>query len=148
MDEFSYLKIGDKVPDFNWTDMSGAKCSSENLYGKISLIILFTANCRHCRNNMIHLEDTLFSKNPGHINILAICRDCDPGVSEPYLETMNLSINVIADPDREIFSKFAEMAVPRNYLFDSQGNLIQAIRGYRPQEVDKMIEMLLANKEG
>jgi len=88
MDEFSYLKIGDKVPDFNWTDMSGAKCSSENLYGKISLIILFTANCRHCRNNMIHLEDTLFSKNPGHINIQQHqIRGGDLGSLEGHLTT-------------------------------------------------------------
>jgi peroxiredoxin len=141
-DEYSYLKKGDKLPDFHWQDETGTSFSSEKLSGKDTLIILFATNCRHCRDNFAYLEKELFSGNPEHINIMAIGRGCDFGQLELYNKRYTLSIKLTADPRGEIYTKFAEKAVPRVYHFSRNGTLIRSVRGFRPFELEVMIKEL------
>ena len=141
-DEYNFLNKGDKIPDFIWKDETGRSFASEILRGKSTLIVLFTTECSHCRDNFAYLEKNLFQKNLSFLNILAIGRGCDFNQLEWYSRKYVLSIKLIADPDRLIYSGFAEKVVPRNYLFDPAGELLQSVRGYRPDEIDNMIRII------
>ncbi len=142
IDEFNFLKTGQELPDFTWLDESGNSFSSLILSGKPVLIILFTTSCRHCRNNFNYLEQNLFSKNVNLLNVLAFGRDCDHEQVKTYRKDYSTNIKMIADPNGEIYSKFAEKAVPRNYMFDSEGRMIAFTRGFRPVEIDKLIRTI------
>jgi peroxiredoxin len=141
-DEYSFLKKGDQLPAFKWQDETGTSFSSETLLGKDTIIIFFAANCRHCRDNFAYLEKESFSKNFPQINIMAIGRDCGAEQLVSYLKKYTLSFNLTADPDREIYSKFAEKVVPRIYHFNQAGLLLQSIRGFRPEVLDELIKNL------
>jgi peroxiredoxin len=141
-DEYSFLKKGDKLPDFSWKDESGKSFSSESLAGKVTVIIFFAINCRHCRDNFAYLEKEFFSKNISRFNILAIGRACDFEQLEDYNKKYTLSIKLTADPGGEIYSEFAEKVVPRIYQFNRNGLLQQSIRGFRPAVLDEMIRDL------
>jgi peroxiredoxin len=144
-DEFSFLKPGNKIPDFKWLDESGNEFSSAGLLGKISLIILFAPDCRHCRDNFAYLEMNLFQKKHGHLNILAFGRGCDSDQIAAYRKKYGLSIQLIADPRNEIYQKFAEKAVPRNYLFSAEGLLLQSIRGFRSKDIDDLVRIVFTD---
>ncbi len=138
-DEFNYLKPGDSMPFVKWMADNGKSWSPVDLKGKISLIILFTSECRHCRDNFAHLEKNLFRLNPPDFKAMAFGRDMDEEKIALYQQKFSLSIPLFADSNRVIYSGFAEKAVPRNYLFDSSGKLLMSIRGYRPDELDRLI---------
>jgi len=141
-DEYNYLKPGDAIPWFQGMDENGKSFSSLTLIGKACLIVLFTPECRYCRDNFAHLEKNLFSLNPTRFSTFAFGRDMDEQAVLLYKKRFSLSIPVLTDSKRDIYSKFAEKAVPRNYLFDSSGKLIMSIRGYRPDELERLIGYL------
>jgi peroxiredoxin len=141
-DEYSFLVPGDKIPDFTWEDEAGQVFSSKGLSGKYTFIILFAADCRHCRDNFAYLEKNLFSKSLSNLNILAFGRDCDYEELESYRKKYALSVKLTADPNKEVYSKFAEKAVPRNFLFNPAGELLISVRGYRPEEIENMIRIV------
>ncbi len=147
IDEYNFLKTGDKIPRFQWTNNSGILNSIENLSGKFTLIILFAADCPHCKSNFAHLEQNLFSKYSGSFNSIGFGRDCSPETIEIYKKNNNIQIPLFPDPNKEIYLKFAEKAIPRNYLFDESGLLVLTIRGYKPDENARMIDIILRNKE-
>lgn len=141
--EYSYLKEGDPIPDLTWFDKTGKKYSGNELSGKQTLVILFTEDCRHCRNNFAYLEQNLFQKVKTNMNILAFGRGCDDSCIEMYMKKYPVSIKLFADPGNLIYSKFAEKVVPRLYLFNQEGKLTLSIRGFRPDMIDKMVEILI-----
>jgi peroxiredoxin len=140
--EYNLLKPGDKIPDFTWVDEYGKTFSSEILKGKSTLIILFSDDCRHCRDNFAFLEKNLFQKNLSGLNIMAIGRGCDYVQLDDYLGKYPLSIRLTADPEKKIYSKFAEKAVPRIYLFNPEGILLLSIRGFRPVEIEIILKII------
>jgi len=145
-DEYNYLRTEELLPSFTWNDETGKSFSSESLKGKPSLIILFTKDCRHCTDNFVYLEKKLFSKNINSLRIIAFGRDCNHQQVESYRMNYNLSIKLIADPERNIYSKFAEKVVPRIYFFDSESRLKLSVRGFRTYELDEIILRCLMNK--
>lgn len=147
IDEYNFLKTGDEIPRFQWTDNSGIQNSVENLTGKYTLIILFSADCPHCKSNFAYLEQNLFCKDKGTFNSIGFGRDCSPETIEIYKRNNNIQIPLFSDPNKEIYLKFAEKAIPRNYLFDQSGRLILTIRGYKPDENARMIDIILRNNE-
>jgi len=73
---------------------------------------------------------------------MAIGRECDYDQLESFRNKYSLSTPFIADPDRKIYSKFAEKIVPRIYLFDAKGILLQSIRGYKPDELRELVNRI------
>lgn len=144
-DEYNFLKTGDKLPEFSWKDENGQEFSSDSLLGKYSLIIFFAIDCRYCKYNFAYLEKNLFSKKNSGFNILAIGRGCDVENLKAYQLKYSLSIKLAPDPEKEIYSKFAEKAVPRVYLFDRTGKLQISIRGFRTEGLDAVLNTLLTD---
>ena len=142
-DDYNYLKKGDTIPLFTWKDESGNTISSEFLKGKPVLIILFTAACRHCKGNFDYLEKNLFSKFSLSFNIIAVGRECNSDQINLYQSNFKPGIILVPDPERKIYSKFAERAVPRNYLFDASGRLVISVRGFKPLELDRIVHLLV-----
>lgn len=145
-DEYSYLKTGEKLPEFEWKDESGTSFSSMDFCGKPLLLILFAADCRHCRENFAYLEKNLYTKDISSVNIIAFGRECDYMQINKYRSNYNLNFKLFTDPERIIYSKFAEKVVPRLYLFDSESRLIVSVRGFRSMEMDGIINRIVLNK--
>ncbi len=143
-DEFNFINVGQTIPDFSWSDDSGKIYSSEMLKGKKTLVILFSYICQHCVANFQYLEEKLFSSDLSHLNLLIVARECSEDHIETYCKKYSLTIKPVADVDRVIYSKFAEKVVPRLYFFDSSGDLLISVRGYKPRALDELIKVLKA----
>jgi peroxiredoxin len=142
IDEFTIVNIGDKLPEFSWLDESGISQSSASLIGKSTVIIFFSKNCQHCRLNFTFLEEEFSLNSNFRLNILAIGRECDNNHIDFYKNKYSFRTPLIADPDRTIYSKFAEKAVPRIYLFDKEGILLKSVRGYKPSELRELVNRI------
>lgn len=143
-DEFSYLNLGEKMPEFFWINEAGEKISSETLKSKESLLIFFSETCPHCVENFNFLKPEFPKFDFSKITILAIGRECDASQVESYIQEHSVSIPSIPDPDRNIYSKFAEKIVPRMYHFDKDGVLLGSLRGYKPMKLREFLKSLKA----
>ncbi len=144
-DDYNILIPGSMIPDFAWKDQNEKSISTSSFVGKFTLIILFATGCRYCENNFKYIETKLSPSMMSSINILAVCRSCDADQVLAFRERHPLNIKMIADPLKEIYSKFAEKAVPRNYLFAPSGKLISSVRGFRTDKIDTMFKMIIAD---
>jgi len=46
------------------------------------------------------------------------------------------------DPERKIYSKFATASIPRNFIIDKKGKIVEIEVGYTKESFAKMIEKL------
>lgn len=143
-DEFSYLELGQEMPDFNWNNNSGENISSKSLRSKETILILFSETCPHCIEIFDFLKSEFSKMDLSAFNIYAIGRECNSSQLEAYAQQHLVSINTIPDPDRTIYSKFAEKVVPRIYYFDKKCLLLASIRGYKPQKLREFLKLIKA----
>ena len=144
-DEFNYLETGDSMPEFLWVEGSGDPISSATFFGRHTLIVLFASGCRHCRNNTEYIQSQIIPNLGIPVNIIGFGRLCDEKDIESFKVRNHVKFKIIADPDSAIYSRFAEKAVPRNYLFDPEGKLILSIRGHRPEKIDLILKSVIRN---
>jgi hypothetical protein len=54
----------------------------------------------------------------------------------------NYLVPFAADPDRSIYNQFAQKKVPRNYLFDNDGQLVYQTRGFDLDQLSTLGKIL------
>jgi hypothetical protein len=54
----------------------------------------------------------------------------------------NYLVPFAADPDRSIYNQFAQKKVPRNYLFDRDGQLVYQTRGFDLDQLSTLGKIL------
>ena len=54
----------------------------------------------------------------------------------------NYLVPFAADPDRSIYSQFAQKKVPRNYLFNKEGQLVYQTRGFDLDQLSTLGKIL------
>jgi thioredoxin-related protein len=139
-DEFNHLKIGDNLPTFIRDGEISKELSGTR---KPLLLIFFSSDCRHCRNSFAYLEKNIFPAIRSRIDIIGIGRDCSFSDINEYRKEHRVSIDLIPDSDRSIYSGFAERSVPRIYLFNTNGKLVHSVRGYKPSEIERILTIPL-----
>jgi len=143
-DEFSFLDLGQEMPEFSWQNESGEIVSSETLKTKETVLILFSETCPQCIEIFDFLKQEFSSMDLTPFNIIAIARECETSQVESYLQKHSVSIQTIPDPGRHIYTKFAEKIVPRMYHFDKKGVLLASVRGYKPVRLREFLNRLNA----
>jgi thioredoxin-related protein len=138
--EFNLLSIGDALPLLIRSDETLKVYPVE---GEALMIIFFSSECRHCKNCFTYLEKNIFPLLNKRFRVIGVGRDCSTTVIKEYRKEHNLSIDLIPDPERLIYSKFAERSIPRIYLFNKKKKLVFSIRGYKPAEIEKTLTIPL-----
>mgnify|MGYP002508498814 CR=1 FL=1 len=59
-----------------------------------------------------------------------------------YNEIKKFSFPMYPDPKREVYSKFADITIPRAYLFGKDGKLIHASKGFEEGDMEKVMKMI------
>lgn len=92
---------------------------------------------------MPHLQKDLYNKykDKGLI-VLGVGREHDLDELKDFVVAKKLSFPVVADPDREIYSKYAKKQIPRNYVVDQSGKVIWASVGFDKEEFAKMKKLI------
>ncbi len=76
-EQITYTKVGQKVPDFNFTTLDGKEYDMQSLKGKVILVNFFATWCGPCMKEMPHLENDIWQKYKNNKNfiVLAVGRE-------------------------------------------------------------------------
>ena len=124
-----YVKTGDEVPTFSVRDPnSGTKTftSDNDFANKRSIIVLFTAECAHCRTLMPVVDDAWKELQEveavdDNWQIIAIARGSSDSAVAALWSANEMTMPYYLDPDRSAYSKFASRYVPRLYSVNDRG---------------------------
>lgn len=111
------LRPGDALPQFDVTTIDGRKISSAESYSAELIIVFFNTTCPDCQKELPVLqkqyEENL--KLPEAEQSIYICISREEGTAdvEHYWTENHLTIPVSAQTDRNIYSMFASIGIPR-----------------------------------
>jgi peroxiredoxin len=133
------IEIGSQMPEFTLTETVGSKA----LLGKPTLIIFFATWCPACQSELECVQGEYeYYKSEGKINILGIARGESQETIDLYWHEHQLTFPVYVDPQRKVYSLFAQKEIPRCYLFDASGKLVFQSKGYSPEQVEELHKMV------
>jgi len=149
-EENTFVKEGQKAPDFTISLENGQTKSLSDLEGKVVWINFFATWCPPCRKELPHLQEAVYEefKNRDDFEVLVIGREHTWEEVGKFKKDNNYTLPFYPDPERKIFSKYAKQTIPRNFVIDKDGNIAVASTGYNKEDFEKIIskvEDLLKN---
>ena len=140
-DKYTYLLPGDKVPGLEIPTLEQGILRTAD--GYILLVNFFTIPCPHCKRMLEYIEEQIRpSFMDSEVRIVSVGREHNPEDVASFRDKGNYSLAFAADPDRDIYSHFAERKIPRNYLFDREGKLVYQTRGFDPDQMNTLRAIL------
>jgi peroxiredoxin len=138
------LALGSAMPQFVLESSVYGKVSSADLKGKVVLINMFATWCGPCQKELAEVKDVLWPKfkDNGSFKMLVIGREHTDEQLKDYNEIKKFSFPMYPDPKREVYSKFADITIPRAYLFGKDGKLIHASKGFEDGDMEKVMKMI------
>jgi hypothetical protein len=144
-DEYSYLSPGDSFPGVEIESVEGDVIITWG-FDRIILLNFFIVPCKHCERMLEYIQEHIwpeFQESGGYF--ISIGREHSKNEVMEFRDQGNYLLPFAADPDRSIYDQFAQKKVPRNYLFNTKGELIYQTRGFDLDQLstlDKMIKDL------
>lgn len=124
------LVPGDSLPQFSVVMNDGARVSTPDLLGEVSVIVFFNTDCPDCREELPVLQE-LQGNYGDSIELLCISREQGRAEIEAYWETHGLTLPYSPQEDRTVYSQFSRTGIPK--VFISSGDLvIRSVHGDDP----------------
>lgn len=128
------LPLGSEMPQFTVTLLDGTTVKSSDLAGSTAVIVLFNTSCSDCRTELPVVNEVyktinagLADKNSGEalgsVRFLCIARAEGAESVSQFWADNSLTLPVSPQPDRGIYSLFAESVIPRIMIFSPSGHL-------------------------
>ena len=153
-DDRGYIvRVGDRVPAFEFELTDGTKVKSKKLVGSV-VMLQFTASwCGVCRKEMPFIESEIWQvyKDKG-LKLYGVDRDEPLEKALALAEATGISYPLALDPGAAVFKSFAreKSGVTRNVIIDQNGKIVFLTRLFEREEFDAMkevIHQLLSQKQ-
>jgi len=132
-------KIGQKVPGFSFRTLTGDSLSIEDLKGNLVLLNFFATWCGPCMQEMPRLEKDIWQNYQNQkLEILCIGRGHDTAELKEFRSKKKFSMTFVPDPERKIYSQFAEKYIPRNILVDRKGRIVFQEIGFNTEKIREL----------
>ena len=141
--EWTRVKVGDRVPDFAYTTLSGVKVVSDQLEGKVLFINLFATWCGPCRAELPHLEALYKKTQHRDFVLVAIGREHRAEDLLAFKREHKLTLPLAPDPERKIYGLFAEKYIPRNIVIGKDRIVKWHSVGYRENTFAEMKSVIV-----
>ena len=132
------IGVGDLLPEFRITLSDGSDITTEDLKGRVSLIIFFNTGCVDCQRELPVIQ-SIFEAEGEDINCICIAREEGESQIASYWQSNGLSMPYSAQPDRNVYNLFATVGIPRTFIADSDMRVIAA---YGPETSLSFAELL------
>jgi peroxiredoxin len=143
-EDYKYkTNIGESVPDFEFTTTDGDKFNISDLKGNVVLINFFATWCPPCIKEFPKLQSEVWEKlKDENFKLIAIGREHSMEEVTKFKNDKKVLFPIAPDPERTIYSLFADQNIPRNYLLDAQGKIIYQEVGYTEEEFNSLVELI------
>lgn len=120
-DVINYIQENDKLPEFTVKNATGEELHSEDLTGKVTLLTFFVTTCGDCKRELPKIDSVWNElKNNPSFRLVTISRGETVEVVNAFWKKQNFTTPFYLDPDKEVFSLFANSTIPRVYLIDRE----------------------------
>ena len=143
--EADVVKMGDAMPTFRVvSDKGETLLSTDQLKGKVVLVNFFATWCPPCQKELAAVQQTLWPKykDNGQFALVVIGREHDEAELAKYNEKKGFTFPLYPDKNRSIYAAFAQSLIPRSYLFDKEGKIIRATKGYTEEEFGELMQLI------
>ena len=124
MPQFSYVGEGDKAPAFKVTTVAGDTINTEQLKGKVILVNFFATWCPPCKRKMPFLEQDVYQAiDHKDFVMVTIGREHSTQEVAEFKSSHGYTMPFAADPERAIYSQYAEKMIPRSVLIGRDGTI-------------------------
>lgn len=141
------VEAGQMAPDFRYSGIDGTSGNLSSLKGKVVLISFFATSCGICLDELPLLQTEIFESfhtNPDFV-LLAVGLNDSVQLAD-FNAKKQFGFQPIADPDEQIFSRYASDVIPRNFVVDREGKIAYTSAGFREEafiQLKTQIENLL-----
>lgn len=111
-----------------------------------SLVVFFTMTCSSCQEAAPIISEA-FANMKEELQLIGIGREHSNEELDAWGKEYRVAYDLVADPERAIFSQFANLHVPRMYLIGTDGKVHYQDVNWHPFMLDEMklcIEELIA----
>ena len=133
------------VRNFTLRDFEGELVHLEAILGKGPIILDFWATwCKPCVKNLSKLQQLYDEYKDQGLVVLAINEDGPRSLSkvEPFARSLGLEFPILLDENREVALKYQVSGFPSTFVLDQKGEIVLALRGYRPGDVESVREKI------
>lgn len=133
--------VGQSAPVFSVTTMDGDAFDLVAMRGKVVLVNFWATWCPPCRKEMPHLRDSIWSRFGGRDDfaMVSIAREETLDIIAPFLTGSGYRWPFATDPDRAVFSLYADSYIPRNVVVDRDGTVVWQGTGFEEDEFTAMV---------
>ncbi|NOU53011.1 TlpA family protein disulfide reductase [Pseudoalteromonas sp. JBTF-M23] len=131
----TYITAGDNFKHRSFTDINGDKIE---LGDKRKLVILFATWCSDSQRTLQELKASPLINDP-NLQIIAIGRNENNESMAKFNEEYQLPFALVSDPEREIYSQYANAGIPRLILLNERNQVVKTLIGEEPNSIDKVI---------
>ncbi len=138
------VKVSEKAPEFTCKTISGEMFALGEQNGKVVLVNFFATWCPPCLAELPHLEKEVLRKYADRkdFRLIVIGREHNTEELEKFAKEKKLSLPFAPDPKREIYGKYAEQFIPRNFIVGKDGKVKLASMGYTESSFHELVQTL------
>lgn len=123
--ESDVVRVGQTVPSFTVSLSDGSIFNSSQMGEKPACIVLFNTTCSDCQREL-PIVQSMYEEFFSNVRFVCISRAEAEAPIKAYWTNHNLSIPYSAQPDRSIYNLFALSTIPRLYIVNSSGKIVNA----------------------
>jgi peroxiredoxin len=143
--EMSVVHVGDPAPGFSVTTADGDRFSLKDARGDVILINFFATWCGPCLVELPHIEQIWAEKkNNQRFRLLVIGREESIESVREFRDKYGFSFPMAADPDRRLYSLFANESIPRTLVVSPDGFVVYSKVGFYEEDLDELNAVLEA----
>ena len=129
------------MSEVTFTDDNFQETVIEASKSKPVLVDFFATWCGPCREELPHLQKEVYDKlkNNKDFVLLIFGREHSWEEIDKFTTEQNFTMPFYPDPERKIFSIYANQNIPRNFIIEKKGDIALASVGYNKADFKKII---------